>query len=135
MRIALVAHDNKKPALLDWARANASALSMHHLVATGTTGRMLGEELGLEVKRLRSGPLGGDQQLGAMITEGNIDILVFFWDPLEPQPHDPDVRALLRIAVVWNIPIASNRATADLVVTSSLFTGQYRPVMPDYDVA
>lgn len=134
MRIALVAHDNKKPALLDWARSNAAALAAHHLVATGTTGRMLHEELGLDVKRLRSGPLGGDQQLGAMITEGNIDILVFFWDPLEPQPHDPDVRALLRIAVVWNIPIASNRATADLVVTSSLFTGQYRPVMPDYDV-
>jgi methylglyoxal synthase len=121
-RIALVAHDNKKPELLEWARVNKDVLSRHDLVATGNTGRLLGEEVGLEVRCLRSGPLGGDQQLGAMICENEVDMLVFFWDPLEPQPHDPDVRALLRIAVVYDTPTACNRATADHLITSALFT-------------
>lgn len=120
-RIALVAHDNKKPELLEWARVNKDVLSRHDLVATGNTGRLLGEEVGLEVRCLRSGPLGGDQQLGAMICENEVDMLVFFWDPLEPQPHDPDVRALLRIAVVYDTPTACNRATADHLITSALF--------------
>ena len=133
MRIALVAHDNKKPDLLEWARSNLGELEAHRLWATGTTGQMLSDALGLSITRLRSGPLGGDQQIGAMIADGCIDMLVFFWDPLEPQPHDPDVRALLRIAVVWNIPIASNRATADFLMSSSLLTGAYRPAAPVYD--
>jgi|688.fasta_scaffold418554_2 methylglyoxal synthase len=133
MRIALVAHDNKKPDLLEWARANVEVLATHRLWATGTTGQMLSDSLGLSITRLRSGPLGGDQQIGAMIADGRIDMLVFFWDPLEPQPHDPDVRALLRIAIVWNIPIASNRATADFLMSSSLLTGAYRPAAPVYE--
>lgn len=120
-RIALVAHDNKKPELLEWASVNKDVLSQHDLVATGNTGRLLAEEVGLEVRCLRSGPLGGDQQLGAMICENEVDMLVFFWDPLEPQPHDPDVRALLRIAVVYDTPTACNRATADHLITSALF--------------
>lgn len=111
--IALVAHDHKKDALIDWAKINKDTLAQHDLVATGTTGRMLGERVGLNVRCLRSGPLGGDQQLGALICEDQVDMLVFFWDPLEPQPHDPDVRALLRIAVVYDTPTACNRATAD----------------------
>jgi methylglyoxal synthase len=133
MRIALVAHDNKKPDLLEWARSNVDILSSNRLWATGTTGQMLADSLGLSITRLRSGPLGGDQQIGAMIADGRIDMLVFFWDPLEPQPHDPDVRALLRIAIVWNIPIASNRATADFLMSSSLLTGAYRPAAPVYE--
>lgn len=133
MRIALVAHDNKKPDLLEWARSNVDILASHRLWATGTTGQMLADSLGLSITRLRSGPLGGDQQIGAMIADGRIDMLVFFWDPLEPQPHDPDVRALLRIAIVWNIPIASNRATADFLMSSSLLTGAYRPDAPVYE--
>jgi methylglyoxal synthase len=132
-RLALVAHDNKKPELLDWARFNRDLLRDQDLVATGTTGRLLQEELGLEVIRLHSGPLGGDQQLGAMITGGEIDVLIFFWDPLEPQPHDPDVRALLRIAVVWNTPIACNRATADFLVSSPLLYGSYEAAVPVYE--
>jgi len=131
-RIALVAHDNKKRDLLDWARFNRAVLADHNLFATGTTGGMIEEELGLEVTRFKSGPLGGDQQLGAKITEGDIDLVLFFWDPLEPQPHDPDVRALLRIAVVWNIPIACNRATADYLVSSPLLDSDYHPLKPDY---
>ena len=122
--IALVAHDNKKDDLIEWAQFNRGTLSRHNLVATGTTGKLLQEQVGLDVKRLHSGPLGGDMQLGAMICEGKVDFLVFFWDPLEPQPHDPDVRALLRIAVVYNTPTASNRATADFLISSPLFSGE-----------
>jgi methylglyoxal synthase len=131
-RIALVAHDNKKRDLLDWARFNRSILADHSLFGTGTTGALLRDELDLSVTLFRSGPLGGDQQLGARITEGEIDLVLFFWDPLEPQPHDPDVRALLRIAVVWNIPIACNRATADYMISSPLLNSDYTPVLPDY---
>ncbi|MDP4713717.1 MAG: methylglyoxal synthase [Ilumatobacteraceae bacterium] len=119
--IALVAHDHKKDVLIEWAKDNRERLSQHSLVATGTTGRMLNELVGLNVRCLKSGPLGGDQQLGAMICEQQVDILIFFWDPLEPQPHDPDVRALLRIAVVYDIPTASNLSTADCLMSSPLF--------------
>lgn len=119
--IALVAHDHKKDLLIEWAKNNKERLSQHSLVATGTTGRMLNELVGLNVRCLKSGPLGGDQQLGAMICEQQVDMLIFFWDPLEPQPHDPDVRALLRIAVVYDIPTASNLSTADCLMSSPLF--------------
>jgi methylglyoxal synthase len=130
-RIALVAHDNKKNELLAWARFNRDLLAGHQLFATGTTGRLLESELDLTVECFQSGPLGGDQQIGARITEGAIDCLVFFWDPLAPLPHDPDVRALLRIAVVWNVPIACNRASADYIISSPLMR-EYERVMPDY---
>ncbi len=134
-RIALVAHDNKKRDLLDWAHFNRDILAEHSLFGTGTTGGLVESELRLPVTRFRSGPLGGDQQLGARITEGAIDLVLFFWDPLEPQPHDPDVRALLRIAVVWNVPIACNRATADYLISSPLLDSDYKPSLPDYEVA
>ncbi len=130
--IGLVAHDNKKRDLVEWAKFNHHVLVPHDLVATGTTGTLLEEELGIGIVKLQSGPLGGDQQLGAMIASGDIDFLVFFWDPLEPQPHDPDVRALLRIAVVWNIPVACNRASADFMVSSPLMASEYERQMPDY---
>jgi methylglyoxal synthase len=124
-RIALIAHDNCKSELLEWARYNRDTLSRHELSATGTTGALIAGELGLEVERFLSGPVGGDQQTGAAIAEGRIDFLVFFWDPLEPQPHDVDVKALLRIAVVYNVPTACNRATADFVLSSPLMSAQY----------
>jgi methylglyoxal synthase len=132
LQIGLVAHDNKKGDLVEWARYNIAFLARHDLWATGTTGTLLERELDLPVEKLQSGPLGGDQQLGALIAEGRIDFLVFFSDPLEPQPHDPDVKALLRLAVVWNIPIACNRASADLMVSSPLLEGSYERTLPDY---
>ncbi|MBM3442273.1 MAG: methylglyoxal synthase [Bacteroidetes bacterium] len=131
-RIALVAHDNKKPDLIEWATYNKEALARHELLATGTTGRLLEEELDRPVTKLLSGPLGGDQQIGAQIAEGRIDILVFFWDPMEAQPHDPDIKALLRVAVTWNIPFACDRATADFLLTSPLFQEDYTCLLPDY---
>lgn len=124
-RVALVAHDNKKEDLLDWARFNQGTLSRHELLGTGTTGKLIHDRLGLDVQRLLSGPLGGDQQLGALIAEGKLDVLIFFWDPLEPQPHDTDVKALLRIAVLYDIPTACNRATADFIVSSHLMAESY----------
>lgn len=132
MRIALVAHDNKKPDLLEWARFNRETLAAHHLVATGTTGSLLENELSLDIYKLLSGPLGGDQQIGAMISRGEMDLLVFFWDPLEPQPHDPDVKALLRMTVVWNVPVACNRATADFMIASPLMDGAYEREVPNH---
>ena len=132
-RIALVAHDKKKKDLLEWARWNRAGLVDHVIIATGTTGKLLEEELGIEVIKLQSGPLGGDQQIGAKITNGEIDFLIFFWDPLEMQPHDTDVKALLRIAVVWNIPVACNRASADFMISSPLMSGAYQHLTPDYE--
>jgi methylglyoxal synthase len=130
--IALVAHDNKKVELLRWAEFNRLTLARHDLLATGTTGTLLEYELGLKVTRLMSGPLGGDQQIGSRIAEGMIDLLVFFWDPLEPQPHDPDVKALLRLAALWNVPVASNLATADMLISSPLLDNHYAPAKPDF---
>lgn len=130
--IALVAHDNKKIELLRWAEFNRSTLDRHDLIATGTTGTLLEYELGLNVTRLMSGPLGGDQQIGSRIAEGTVDMLVFFWDPLEPQPHDPDVKALLRLAALWNVPVASNLATADMLISSPLLDDHYEPVRPEF---
>ncbi len=132
-RIALVAHDGQKQNLLEWAKFNRGTLAAHDICATGTTGTMMETALGLPVSKLLSGPLGGDQQIGAMIVEGKIDFLIFFWDPLEPQPHDPDVKALLRMAVVWNIPTACDRATADFVISSPLLDTAYERRVPDYE--
>ncbi len=131
-RIAIVAHDNRKPELMDWAFYNRTTLSRHQLYGTGTTGKMLEEILDQSVTKLLSGPLGGDQQIGAMIAEERIDMLVFFWDPMAAQPHDPDIKALLRLCVVWNIPMACNRATADFLVTSHLMFEDYEARQTDY---
>ncbi len=130
-RIALIAHDNCKDDLLDWARYNRGTLAGHQLFATGTTGEVLGSELDLEITRFFSGPLGGDQQVGAGIAEGRIDFVIFFWDPLEPHPHDVDVKALLRIAVVYNIPIACTRASADFMLSSPLMREEYERLFND----
>jgi methylglyoxal synthase len=131
-KIALVAHDNKKRDLVEWAKYNRDLLAHHKVYATGTTGAVLEAELAFPIQRLESGPLGGDQQIGSKIVEGEIDFLIFFWDPLEPQPHDPDVKALLRMAVVWNIPIACDRATADFMISSPLMDSTYERIVPDY---
>ena len=132
-KIALVAHDNKKRDLLEWAKFNRTLLAHHDVYATGTTGAMLERELDFKIHHLQSGPLGGDQQIGAKIVDNEIDFLIFFWDPLEPLPHDPDVKALLRMAVLWNIPIACNRASADFMISSPLMDGEYYRLVPDYD--
>jgi methylglyoxal synthase len=132
-KIALVAHDNKKRDLIEWAKYNRDLLAHHKVYATGTTGRILEQELGFNITTLQSGPLGGDQQIGAKIADGEIDFLIFFWDPLEPMPHDPDVKALLRMAVVWNIPLACNRTSADFMISSPLMDGEYDRLIPDYD--
>jgi methylglyoxal synthase len=131
-RVALVAHDHKKEELLDWSRFNRGFLAQHEVYATGTTGRLVEKELGIPVIKLQSGPLGGDQQIGARISEGLVDFLVFFWDPLESQPHDPDVKALLRMAVVWNVPFACNRSSADFIISSPLMATEYEYPTPDY---
>ena len=132
-KIALVAHDNKKDDLLQWAKFNRDLLSGHQLFATGTTGKMLSKALDLPITSLQSGPLGGDMQIGARIADGEVDFLIFFWDPLEMMPHDPDVKALLRMAVVWNIPIACNRSSADFLISSNLMDHPYERMVPDYD--
>lgn len=128
-RIALIAHDCRKTDLVEWVQFNKGTLSRHHLYATLSTGRLIMKETGLSVQTFKSGPLGGDQQIGAKIVEGDLDFLIFFWDPLSPQPHDPDVKALLRIAVLYNIPTASNRATADFIISSHLMDEVYERVV------
>jgi methylglyoxal synthase len=132
-RIALIAHDNKKADLIDWVKFNKGTLLKHELFATGTTGKMLEQVLGCNITVFESGPLGGDQQIGSRIAEGIIDFLIFFWDPLEPLPHDPDIKALLRVAAVWNIPVACNRTSADFLISSPLMNKEYQRMLPDYE--
>ncbi len=134
-RVVLIAHDRRKEDLLQWVEFNAAVLREHELSATGTTGALVAGRTGLPVHRFRSGPLGGDQQVGARIAEGELDVLIFFWDPLEPLPHDPDVKALLRLAVLYNIPTACNRATADFLVAAPLFHGEYERLVEDHAAA
>jgi methylglyoxal synthase len=131
-RIALIAHDASKRDLLAWVKFNRGTLSEHQLYATGTTGEMIASATGLTVYRYKSGPFGGDQQIGARIADGDIDFLIFFWDPLEPQPHDPDIKALLRLAVLYNIPTACNRATADFLISSPFMSQTYERIMYEY---
>lgn len=131
--VALVAHDNRKAELVEWSIANKDSLAKHHLYATGTTGTLIEQALSQPVVKFMSGPLGGDQQVGSKIAEGSLDVLIFFWDPMQAQPHDPDVKALLRLAVVWNIPVASSRATADFLFSSPLMDTAFDYVLPDYN--
>lgn len=131
--IALIAHDNKKNDLLEWVKYNKELLKQHNLYATGTTGLLICQETGLEVTKFRSGPLGGDQQVGAKIADGQIDFMIFLWDPMEPHPHDVDVKALLRLSVVWNIPVACNRSTADFLISSPLMNTEYERLLVDYE--
>jgi len=131
-RIALVAHDQRKEDLLSWVKYNAEVLSQHELYATGTTGNIIAKRCSLDIHRLKSGPLGGDQQLGAMIANGELDVLIFLWDPMTPQPHDVDIKALLRMSVLYNIPVACNRSTADFIISSRLFDEEYNPLLKDY---
>jgi methylglyoxal synthase len=130
--IALIAHDNKKNELMEWAFYNKTTLAKHKLYATGTTGSFLEKSLNQPITKFLSGPLGGDQQVGARIAEGKLDVLIFFWDPMESQPHDPDIKALLRVAATWNIPVACNRATADFLLTSPLMHQEYEAILTDY---
>jgi len=132
-RIVLIAHDNRKEDLLAWAKYNRGSLSGHELFATGTTGKLIEKELGLKVFKFKSGPIGGDQQVGAKISEGEIDFVIFFWDALKPQPHDVDVKALLRIAVVYNVPIACNRSSADFIISSHLMSEEYKRQIFDFE--
>lgn len=131
-RIALVAHDQRKTDLVNWVMYNADELSQHELYATGTTGKVISEKCSLNIHRLKSGPLGGDQQLGAMIANGELDVLVFLWDPMTAQPHDVDIKAVLRMSVLYNIPVACNRSSADFIISSDLFNDEYDPEIKDY---
>lgn len=131
-KIALIAHDNRKEELINWAKSNSEMLSRHFLCGTGTTSRLIAEQTGLPVKAYKSGPLGGDQQIGALIAENEVDFMIFFWDPLTTQPHDPDVKALLRIAVLYDIPVATNQSTADFLLSSNLMEEEYDRNIIDY---
>lgn len=130
--IALIAHDHAKESLIEWVSFNKEILQLHHLFGTGTTSALIAEQTGLTITPFQSGPYGGDLQIGAKIAEGDIDMMIFFWDPMTSQPHDPDVKALLRISSVWNIPVASNRASADFIISSPLMNQLYEPKLMDY---